>query len=448
MSSFDAKKQRLIDEMKAAEGGVSLGKDTSNLFRDRKGAAQKKLNVRDFHDVIGMNAEEQWVEVEGMTPYSELVDWLLPHGFMPAVVPQLKSITIGGAVVGVGIEATSFRYGLVHETILEMEVLLPGGRVVVCTPTNEHKDLFYGLPNSYGTLGYILKLKAKIIPVKKYVRVTHEKFDDSAKFFNALEEACHTARKEGIADFIDGVIFSDREMVLSRGRFTDEAPYAHDYTYMHIYYRTLQKRKEDYLTTRDYIWRWDTDWFWCSKTFLVQNPIVRFFVGRKRLNSVTYTKIMRWSARTGFGERLTKWRGVHAESVIQDLAMPIESCVEFLTFLLREIRVLPIWVCPSMPADATAEYPLFHLDHTKLYVDFGFWDVVHTKEKHPAGFFNRKVEVEVEKLGGIKSLYSESFFPKEEFWKIYNKAQYDRLKKEYDPEGKLRDLYDKCVLKA
>ena len=36
---------------------------------------------------------------------------------MPAVVPQLKSITLGGAVAGVGIEATSFRYGLVHDTI-------------------------------------------------------------------------------------------------------------------------------------------------------------------------------------------------------------------------------------------------------------------------------------------------------------------------------------------
>ena len=54
---------------------------------------------------------------------------------MPAVVPQLKTITLGGAVAGVGIESSSHRYGLVHDTMLELDVLLGDGRVVACTPT-------------------------------------------------------------------------------------------------------------------------------------------------------------------------------------------------------------------------------------------------------------------------------------------------------------------------
>jgi FAD/FMN-containing dehydrogenase len=442
VSSYEEKKHRLIEEMKAASGAtVSLAKDTSNLFRNREGAAQKKLNVRDFNQVIAVNAQERWVEVEGMTPYSVLVDALLPHGFMPAVVPQLKSITIGGAVAGVGIEATSFRHGLVHETVLEMEILLPGGRVVVATPTNEHSDLFFGFPNSYGTLGYILKLKAKIIPIKKYVHVIHTKFTDAVSYFAALQSACN----DHTADFVDGVVFSSMEMYVSVGTFTDQAPYAHDYTYMKIYYRSIQKNTEDFLTAKDYIWRWDTDWFWCSKTFLVQNPIIRFFFGRKRLSSVTYTKIMRWSARTGFGEKLTKLRGVHAESVIQDVCIPIESCAEFLAFLLRDIKVLPIWTCPSRSPN-THDFPLFSLDPKTLYVDFGFWDVVHGKEERPRGFLNRSIELMVEKLHGMKSLYSEAFYPEEDFWRIYNKPAYDALKRTYDPEKKLRDLYEKCVL--
>lgn len=444
MDSHDQKKQRLIAEMQAATGEtVGLGKDTSNLFRDRKGAVQKKLNVRDFNQVISVNTQEQWVEVEGMTPYSVLVDALLPSEFMPAVVPQLKSITIGGAVAGVGIEATSFRHGLVHETILEIEVLLPGGRVVLCTPTNEHKDLFFGFPNSYGTLGYILKLKAKIIPVKKYVHVMHEKFSDAQTFFRSLEEQCN-----GDGDFVDGVVFSEKEMYVSVGRFVDDAPYASDYTYTKIYYRSIQQKKEDYLTTKDYIWRWDTDWFWCSRSLFAQNPLVRLLLGRKWLNSVTYTKMMRWSARTGVGDWFTKLRGLHNESVIQDVCFPIEHCQEFLAFLLRDIKVLPIWTCPSRSPRQDADYPLFHLDAAKLYVDFGFWDGVSSKEKRPPGFLNRKIEHEVERLHGKKSLYSEAFYTKEEFWKIYNKDAYDRLKQKYDPSQKLRDLYEKCVLRA
>ena len=31
----------------------------------------------------------------------------------------------------------------------------------------------------------------------------------------------------------------------------------------------------DCLTVHDYLWRWDTDWFWCSRAFGAQNPRVR-----------------------------------------------------------------------------------------------------------------------------------------------------------------------------
>ena len=54
-------------------------------------------------------------------------------------------------------------------------------------------------------------------------------------------------------------------MYLSIGRFVDEAPYASDYTFMNIYYRSIREREQDHLKTLDYIWRWDTDWFWCSR---------------------------------------------------------------------------------------------------------------------------------------------------------------------------------------
>ena len=38
-----------------------------------------------------------------MTTYEDLADATLGHGLMPKVVPQLKTITLGGAVTGLGI---------------------------------------------------------------------------------------------------------------------------------------------------------------------------------------------------------------------------------------------------------------------------------------------------------------------------------------------------------
>jgi hypothetical protein len=57
------------------------------------------------------------------------------------------------------------------------------------------------------------------------------------------------------------------------------------------------------------------------------------------------------------------------------------------------------------------------------------------------------VERKVAELGGIKSLYSDSYFPRDEFRAIYGGAEYDALKARYDPEGRLPGLYEKCVLR-
>ncbi|GAB4479022.1 MAG: FAD-binding oxidoreductase [Burkholderiaceae bacterium] len=420
---------------------VRLGKRTSNLFRDRVAHGAPKLDVRDLDHVLAVDATAGWVDAEGMVPYDALADACLARGVMPAVVPQLKSITLGGAVAGVGIEATSFRHGLVHETVLELDVLAGDGRVVTARPDNEHADLFYGFPNSYGTLGYALRVRARTLPVKRYVAVEHRRFDDAAKFFDALATAC-----AGAADFVDAVAFDARTLVLNAARFVDSAPYASDYTYEHIYYRSLLERELDYLTARDYLWRWDTDWFWCSKNVGAQHPLLRRLFGRERLNSRTYTKLMRLNSRLRLTPLLDRLSGWHRESVIQDVDIPLERAHEFLDFHLREIGILPLWLCP-IGATATADrFPLFPRRRA-LYVNFGFWDVKRTREPHPRGYFNRLIERKVAALGGIKSLYSDSYYTREEFDAAFGGATYAKLKARYDPDGRLGDLYAKCVLR-
>jgi FAD/FMN-containing dehydrogenase len=442
MEGFAAKRDRIAARMKSGAGPVGLRKDTSNLFRKRSVRGGEAIDVRDFDEVLNVNPEAGWVEVEGMTPYAKLVDATLARGVMPCVVPQLKSITIGGAVSGLGIESSSFRHGLVHETVEEMEVLLASGDVVSCTPDNEHSDLFHGLPNSYGTLGYILRLRAKTLPVTGFVQLRHHRHDEPGRFFTDLEAKCAAD-----ADFVDGVIFSPREMYVSEARHVLTAPATSDYTYLDIFYRSIRRREEDFLTTHDYLWRWDTDWFWCSKNLGMQNPLLRRLAGPQRLNSVYYTKIMRWNARHGLTDRLDRLRGLHSESVIQDICIPIEQASEFLEFLAARIGIFPIWTCPARH-DPGRPTPLFPMNDDTLYVDFGFWDVVKTRSAHKPGHFNRLIEQKTTELGGAKSLYSEAWYERDEFWSIYNEEAYRALKRRYDPQGRLKDLYEKCVLRA
>ena len=140
--------------------------------------------------------------------------------------------------------------------------------------------------------------------------------------------------------------------------------------------------------------------------------------------------------------------GTYSEPVIQDVDIPIVNAAAFLEFFQHEIGLSPIWICPFRSYDPSHVFSLVPTNPKTLYVNFGFWDAVATRTPHEEGHFNRMIERKVLELGGIKSLYSDSYFEADEFWRIYNKEAYDRLKSKYDPKGRLADLYRKCVLRA
>lgn len=234
-------------------------------------------------------------------------------------------------------------------------------------------------------------------------------------------------------DFIDGVVFGPDTLVLNVGRFVEQAPWLSDYGFERIYYRSLLEREDDYLRTKDYLWRWDTDCFWCSRNFGLQRAWLRRLLGRERLNSRTYTRLMRWNARWGLTRRVD---------------IPVSQAAAFLHCLLRETGIVPVWICPLRDPHGDDAHTLYPLQPRTFYVNFGFWDVVHSPQVRPEGHVNRLIEREVARLGGIKSLYSDSYFTREEFAAAYRMREYEALRRRYDPGHRLLDLYDKCVLRA
>jgi hypothetical protein len=254
----------LVGKYRAVPPGtrVRLGKKSSNLFRFGAAASDAtRLDTAALTGVLGVDVASRTAEVQGMTTYENVVAATLAHGMMPLVVPQLKTITLGGAVTGLGIESSSFRHGLPHESVIEMDILTPGGEIVTATPDGEHADLFRGFPNSYGTLGYALRLKIEVQPVAPYVRLEHRRVA-SSDLASVITELCDPDAAGG-PDFVDGTVFAPGEQYLTIGRFTDDpGPGPSDYTGQQIFYRSIRERIVDHLTIHDYIWRWDTDWFW------------------------------------------------------------------------------------------------------------------------------------------------------------------------------------------
>ena len=426
---------------------VRLAKRTSNLFRPRAAPAGPGLDVSGLDGVISIDRDGRTADVQGMCTYEDLVDTTLPHGLIPYVVPQLRSITLGGAVTGLGIESTSFRNGLPHESVLEMDVLTGSGEVVTATPDNEHARLFATFPNSFGSLGYATRLRIGLERVGSHVALRHVRFDDPGLLAKTIAEVVETGEHEGErVDGLDGTSFRPGEHYLTIARWTDADGPASDYTGDLIYYRSLQTRETDLLTTYDYLWRWDTDWFWCSGAFGLGNATVRRLWPRRYRRSDVYHRLIALDRRYDVADRIDRRLGKPVrERVIQDVEIPVERLAEFLDWFDREVGMRPVWLCPVV---AFQDWPTYPLEPHHTYVNVGFWGGVRVGERASEAPLNRAVEAKVHELGGHKSLYSEAFYDRETFDGLYDGPNLAEVKGRYDPDDRFTSLYEKVVTRT
>ena len=93
-------------------------------------------------------------------------------------------------------------------------------------------------------------------------------------------------------------MFTPDESYLTLGRWAQGGTPS-DYTGQHVYYTSIRGPQEDFLTIRDYLWRWDTDWFWCSRPFGMQKPLIRALWPRRYRRSDVYRKLVALDHRLG-----------------------------------------------------------------------------------------------------------------------------------------------------
>ncbi len=420
------------------EHPIRLAKPTTNLFRPRQAVAVPGLDVSGLTGVLAVDPVALTADVQGMCTYEDIVAATLPHGLMPYVVPQLRTITLGGAVSGLGIEATSFRSGLPHESVVEMDVFTGAGEVVTTRPG---EDLFDTFPNSYGSLGYATRLRIELEEVPPYVALRHVRYDDAGLLAKAIEAIMETREHDGQrVDAMDGVAFEPGEYYLTLARWTDEPGPTSDYAGQRIYYRSVRELAAkgtgaDRLTILDYLWRWDTDWFWCSGAFGAQHRVLRRLWPRRWRRSDVYMRMLGWDRRFGIADRLDRRAGrPQRERVIQDVEVPADRLAHFLQWFDGHVGMRPVWLCPlrlreTRGAGSARTWPSYPLEPGTTYVNAGFWGTVPIEPGRSDGDLNRAIEAKVAELGGHKSLYSDAYYDRETFDALYDTANLDAVRR-------------------
>ena len=256
---------------------------------------------------------------------------------------------------------------------------------------------------------------------------------------------------------VPAIPLASAAVLLVLGRWADQAPALSDYTGQAIYYRSLRERAQDALTVHDYLWRWDTDWFWCSRAFGAQHPRVRRIWPARLRRSDVYHRLVGLENRYRVAAAIDRRRGLPArERVIQDVEIPVERTADFVGWFLQNVPMTPVWLCPLRLRDPGSDappgqqqesqpWPLYPLHPGETYVNVGFWGAVPILPGRADGDLNRMIELAVADHGGHKSLYSEAYYGEEEFWARYGGDAYAPVKRRYDPGSRLLDLYAKAV---
>jgi FAD/FMN-containing dehydrogenase len=433
MRTHEQKISRVIKQLQERKGAepVSFRKKAVShevpRLSDRR-YSDGKIDLSALDEILLIDKEKRICVAEPGVTFAELINTTLKYGLVPAIVPELKTITIGGAVAGCSLESMSFKYGGFHDTCLEYEVITAKGEVLICAPDNENRLLFQMVHGTFGTLGILSKLIFRLIPAKPFVRVTYERYHDLGAYLTAIWQ--HYTDQD--VDFMDGIIHSPESYVLNVADLIDKAPYTNRYDWMRVYYRSTAKLTEDYLRTPDYFFRYDRG---------VTNVTPGSFLGRLFLG-----KFMTSARTLALVNRFRRWIPPDKIPLTVDVFIPFSKAGLFMEWYREKVNHFPLWCVPYKLA---REYEWISRDflnqvNDKLFLDLAIYGM---KKKGDKNIY-RILEEKLMDIGGIKTLISGNYYTESEFWKIWNKDNYQKVKCNTDPDNIFRDLYTKTCRAA
>lgn len=426
------------------------------------------------------------IRVEPMVNMGQISHFLVPKGKTLPVLPEMDDLTVGGLMMGVGIETSSHKYGLFNDAVIEAEVVLADGSVVKCSHT-QNRDLFDALPWSYGTLGFLVSLTVRLVPCKQFIRIEYHPFTNQKASQKALEEYSEGKGRDGkgLPDFVEALAYSKNSMVVMPAWMVDAkdvkssqlnriSRWYKPWFYKHVESYLLKKPTQvvtEYIPLRDYYHRHTKSIFWELEQIIPvgNHPLFRLLLGWAVPPKVSFLKLTQTKAVQKLYE---------TQHVIQDMLVPLADMPEAIDVFEQHYKVYPLWICPYRAYDysehdgkkeviphrcflrkpqANAEDEYFQRTTRKgalkweMYVDIGAYGVPKDcLDKKPFDIVkvSRTVERYVASARGFQMLYADSYMNEDEFRSMFAHDHYDAMKKKFDPNGAFPQVYEKVCKKG
>ncbi|KAI8052131.1 hypothetical protein BDF22DRAFT_690120 [Syncephalis plumigaleata] len=409
----------------------------------------EKISIN-LHDILEVDTERMTVRCEPLVDMGQITRHLIPLGYALSVMIEMDDLTVGGLLMGVGVEVSSHIYGFLSETVVAYEVVLGDGSLVRCT-RDENSDLFYALPWSHGTLGFLVAAELKIVPVKPYVHVKYIPCHTQDEYANKLSLITHAPNAP---EFVEATIYSKETAVIFTGDFSDGPPANEQHKINHVN-------------------RWYKPWFYKHvESFLESGPGEEWYLlGIREVipfcNAWWYRWVFGWLGAPKIAFiKLTSTPAIREASVfkhvVQDVVVPLSDLKGAVDLYDDAFDVYPLLFYPvriykqnpGCQGMLRAPHNLRTDSATgrqyEMYCDLGVYGVppkVKNKQPWDAIAEVRRMEKFARDVRGYQLLYADCFMSRDEFEEMFDHTLYRECRKKYKAIGAFPEIYDKTKSK-
>ncbi|RHY85902.1 hypothetical protein DYB31_006293, partial [Aphanomyces astaci] len=440
----------------------------------RRGLYKKTLsNIKiNMMDVLKVDTTAKSVWVEPLVTMGQLSATLSPLGWCLAIVPELDDLTVGtfvyihhipvsslcsslgGLVMGTGIETSSHRYGLFQHICTSYELVLADGSTVICSK-DVHADLFYSIPWSYGTLGFLTAVEIQIVPTKPhscihsfiYPSFIYSYFNRFVKLnyhpVSSVKEACdvlESAAKDTEANhFVEALMFNLDKGVVMTGTMVAHAESTKVITMLYLneigrwykpwFFKHVEAKfdtpETEFMPLRDYFHRHSRSIFWEIQDIIPfgNSTWFRYLLGWLVPPKVSLLKLTQSDAIKELYDN---------HHFIQDMLVPMSCLHDALHLFHQEVHVRTCMLNTDNKGQG----------RTSLFVDIGAYGVPSVANFHPV-HTTRRVEAFVRNHHGFQMMYADSYMSETEFEAMFDHSLYDQMRAKYDCAGAFPRVFGK-----
>jgi decaprenylphospho-beta-D-ribofuranose 2-oxidase len=174
-----------IDELRSYVGATSdyIPRGNGRCYGDAS-LAENTVNTTKFNKILSFDTGTGIFECQSGITLDQVLEVIVPKGWFLPVTPGTKFITVGGAVASDVHGKNHHVDGCFSHHVLDMDILLPDGRLIVCAPDRE-TDLFEATCGGMGLTGIITRVRFRLKKIEtSYIRQKQVKAEN-------LEEILH-----------------------------------------------------------------------------------------------------------------------------------------------------------------------------------------------------------------------------------------------------------------